>query len=68
MAASYRTKAGDVLDDVCLRHYGRNDMVLVTLAANKGLAAVGAVLPAGLLVVLPDAPALVAVATVRLWD
>jgi phage tail protein X len=68
MAVEYRVKAGDVLDDVCQRHYGRTDMLTAVLAANKGLAAMGPVMPAGLLINLPDAPVPVATASVRLWD
>lgn len=68
MAVEYRAKAGDVLDDVCRRHYGRNDMLTAVLTANKGLAAIGPVMPAGLLITLPDAPIPVATATLRLWD
>lgn len=67
MAVDYRTKDGDVLDDLCWRHYGRADMVVAVLEVNRGLAAKGAILPAGLLVSLPDAPAPVT-AAVRLWD
>ncbi|MFC7332736.1 tail protein X [Rhodocista pekingensis] len=64
----YRTSAGDVLDAVCLRHYGRVDVVPEVLAANPGLAAAGATLPAGRIVELPDLPPPPATARLRLWD
>jgi phage tail protein X len=58
MAATYQTKTGDVLDDVVNRFYGRQDggLVETVLEANRGLADYGAVLPAGLLIVMPDSP------------
>jgi phage tail protein X len=65
----YRTIEGDVLDQVCLRHYGRIGTVETVLDANPGLSAVGAVLPAGVEIELPalsDAESVVD--TVRLWD
>jgi phage tail protein X len=58
MAATYKTRTGDVLDDVVNRYYGRQDNGLVefVLEANRGLADYGATLPAGLSITLPDAP------------
>ena len=40
-----RTTDGDVLDEVCWRHYGREEAVPAVLAANPGLTAAHAVLP-----------------------
>jgi len=59
MAATYQTRTGDVLDDIVNRYYGRNDngTVELVLEANRGLADNGPVLPAGLTITLPDAPA-----------
>lgn len=68
MADDYIAKAGDVLDDVCLRHYGRVGVLDAVLAANRGLAAIGPVLPAGHKIRLPDPPTPVTAAIVRLWD
>ena len=51
-----RSREGDVLDELCWRHYGREDGVGAVLAANPGLAAVAPVLPAGVVIVLPDLP------------
>lgn len=65
---TYRTKDGDVLDWVCWRHYGREDAVVSVLEANRGLAALGPVLPAGIDVLLPDIDTQVESETVRLWD
>lgn len=68
--AQYRTKDGDVLDAICTRHYNGAKFDIVTVyEVNPGLADHGPVMPAGLIITLPDvddtpAPA----ATVRLWD
>lgn len=45
-----------MLDELCRRHYRREDAVPAVLAANPGLAAAAAVLPAGLEIELPDLP------------
>ncbi len=68
--ASYRTRDGDVIDAVCRRYYGRESgAVEAVLEANPGLAAVGSVLPAGMLIELPDLPRpLETIDTVKLWD
>lgn len=52
-----RSVDGDVLDELCWRHYGREDAVPAVLAANPGLAdAAGPVLEAGVSIVLPELP------------
>lgn len=51
------TTEGDVLDEICWRHYGREDAVPDVLAANPGLAASDPVLDAGVVVLLPELPA-----------
>lgn len=58
MAATYQTKTNDLLDDVVNRYYGRQDggLVEAVLEANRGLADYGPVLPAGLSIIMPDAP------------
>lgn len=66
----YRTKDGDVLDQVCAKHYGDAPYsVEEVLEANPGLAAHGPVLSSGILIELPavqetaqEKP------TIRLWD
>lgn len=67
---NYRTRDGDVLDLICHKHYGPNGWSLeAVLATNPGLAAKGAVLPAGLTIELPQATkAEVVSGGVRLWD
>ncbi|ODC01213.1 hypothetical protein A3197_01635 [Candidatus Thiodiazotropha endoloripes] len=65
----YRSVDGDVLDQVCLRHYGHVGTVEAVLDANPGLSAVGAVLPAGVEIELPKLPDSEAdIDVVRLWD
>ena len=68
--ASYRTKDGDVVDDVCRRFYGREaGAVEAVLAANPGLADLGPLLPAGTVIDLPDLPRpLETIPTVKLWN
>ena len=67
---TYRTSDGDVIDAVCRRYYGREaGAVEAVLEANPGLADLGPVLPAGVLVTLPDLPRpLETIPTVKLWD
>ncbi|MDV5384615.1 MULTISPECIES: tail protein X [Pseudomonas] len=70
MAEQKRTQQNDTVEALCWRHYGRTAGVAeAVLDANPGLASHGPVLPAGLLVTLPDiqtsAPER---PTVSLWD
>lgn len=67
---TYRTQAGDLLDDVCRRYYGsRTGAVEAVLEANPGLADRGPLLPAGVAILLPDLPAAASAADiVKLWD
>jgi phage tail protein X len=55
----YTTKAGDMLDAVVWNFYGRQDnrLVEITLEANRNLAELGPVLPAGIEITLPNVPA-----------
>lgn len=70
MAATYRTQDGDMLDDLCWRHYGRQSgAVEVVLEANRGLAELGPIYTTGTLIALPDlAPPAASAGPVRLWD
>jgi phage tail protein X len=70
MATTHRTGQGEMLDLICLRHYGpREGVVERVLDVNPGLADKGAVLPLGTLVQLPDLPVtLTTAATIKLWD
>ncbi|WP_432777780.1 tail protein X [Pseudomonas fortuita] len=55
MTAQLRTQQNDTVDALCWRHYGRTaGVVEAVLDANPGLASSGPVLPAGLLVNLPE--------------
>ena len=64
----YRTRDGDMLDDICLKYYQRTDVLPQVLAANPRLALMGAVLPAGVVINLPVIAAPKAEKEVRLWD
>ena len=65
----YRTREGDVLDEICWRYYGSESAVKAVLEANPRLADLGAVLPSGVLLELPDIPRPDRrIDTVRLWD
>lgn len=61
------TLEGDMVDRIAHDHYGRQDMLERVLGANPGLAAMGPVLPAGIEIVLPEAPPRPAPAPIRLW-
>jgi phage tail protein X len=65
----YRTKDGDMLDAICYKFYGRQaKAVEIVYEANRGLADVGPVFQAGLIIELPEIPAVDTVAAIRLWD
>lgn len=60
---------GDTLDMICARYYGRTCGVFeIVLAANPGLAELGAVLPHGAAVELPAVQSSPVAETVNLWD
>ncbi len=51
----YRTVKGDILDAICTEHYGLGAFDLAKVyAANMGLAQLGPVLPAGVMIELPE--------------
>lgn len=62
------TRDGDILDDIVWRHYGRHDVVPVVLEANQELSLQGPVLPAGMILVLPDVPVPADAPVIRLWS
>lgn len=66
----YRTKDGDVLDQLCAKHYGDAPWRIEdVLASNPGLALHGPVMRSGVLILLPVVEgAAEARATIRLWD
>lgn len=65
--AIYRTKDGDMIDEICKGHYGREDMTVAVYEANPGLAARGAVLPKGIDIILPDPEPQAPRQPIRLW-
>ncbi|MDH4585645.1 phage tail protein [Pseudomonas sp. BN415] len=69
MATTIATQ-GDTVDAICWRHYGRTAGVTeAVLEANPGLAELGAVIPHGTTIVLPDAaPQAEQRQVVNLWD
>ena len=68
--ATYRSRDGDVVDDICRHFYGREaGAVEAVLEANPGLAEKGPVLAADTVIELPDLPRpLETIPTVKLWD
>jgi phage tail protein X len=70
MPAAYTTIAGDTVDLIAWRYYGGLDgrQAEQLLAANPGLAELGAVLPAGVVIMLPDFAATATTQGVRLWS
>lgn len=66
---TYTTKTGDMLDKICWDYYGaRPGAYEQVMAANPGLSQRGPVLPAGLVLTLPELPAEENTTTVSLWD
>ena len=60
---------GDTPDAICVRYYGRTEGVVeAVLAANPGLAELGAVRPHGTAVELPDVQTAPVAETVNLWE
>ena len=67
--ATYLTRDGDRLDQICWRYYGRaGGAVEAVLEANPGLADSGPILDAGLRIELPDLELPETTEKVRLWD
>lgn len=70
MPFKYTTKAGDTVDFIAWKYYGRQDNRIVErlLDENPGLAGIGPILPQNLLITLPDLPVPAQQQGVRLWD
>ena len=71
MPTTLLTRDGDVLDAICAAHYGTENLsasVTRVLEANQGLADKGAVYPAGVRIILPDAVQQVTESPYNLWD
>ncbi len=65
----YRTNKGDMLDAICHKYYkARPRAMEEVLKANPGLAKVGALLPAGMVIELPDLGPAESKGKVSLWD
>jgi len=65
----YRCKDDDMLDAICFKYYGSQvGTSEAVLEANPGLAEYGPLLPAGLVIVLPNIEAPQTEQPVRLWD
>ncbi len=68
MATTCRTSDGDLLDTLCHQYYGHlNGSVEAVPDANQGLADEPQPFRAGVLIVLPELPA-VTEAALQLWD
>lgn len=54
---TYKTRDGDMVDDIVVRHYGAltPELLRQVFEANPGLADRGPMLPPGVAVTLPDA-------------
>ena len=64
-----RAQQGDTLDALVWRHYGRTaGVVEAVLSANPGIAELGAILPHGISVTLPDITPPPQKRMVQLWD
>ncbi len=71
MSQTYRTRQGDVVDEIAWKYYGTRDGRAVErlLEANPGLADYPERLPAGVIIAMPDLPTPAIGATkVKLWD
>lgn len=70
MSNQYATRDGDSVDYICWKHYGQQSgAVEAVYSANPGLADLGALLPAGIIIVLPElAKPAETVRVIRLWD
>lgn len=69
MSEHYRTKQGDVLDQLCYERYGNEHQVVSVLDANPGLADYPPTLPMGVSIYFPtiEKPSR-RVELVRLWN
>ena len=68
--AQYLTKAGDTLDEIAYRYYGHtnNKVVERILEVNFGISQYEALLPAGVLIELPEVKQSTETRKVKLWD
>lgn len=59
---------GDSIDSLCWRHLGSSSAVETVLESNRGLAALGPILPIGTPVDLPDQVAARENKIIQLWE
>ena len=64
---TYRTNDGDMIDAIAKAQLGSESHTPVVLAANPGLADLGPVYDAGLIITLPVVAAPVVSGQIRLW-
>lgn len=64
------TQQGDTVDDICWRYCGQSSgMIEQVLEANPGLVELGAILPTGTAIELPDMPQQHSTTPIlQLWD
>lgn len=67
MATIYRTSDGDILDLICYKFYGTENMAAVVLSANPNLSEFGPILRSNIEILLPELQVKSA-ETVSLWD
>ena len=65
---SYRTKEGDMVDEIAFSYYGTETMTLEILKANPFLGDYSDILPAGLLLALPEITPAPEISTIELWS
>lgn len=70
MTTKYTTREGDSVDYIAWKFYGAttNQVVESVLAANRGLADNGPILPAGLVITLPEITTPAKTQGIKLWD
>ena len=65
----YTSKDGDMVDEICWTHYGQQSGVVEQVyEANPGLAESGPILPAGLVICLPEINTEQENQQVQLWE
>lgn len=69
MSRRITTRQGDVVDQIALAFYGRTETATeAVLDANPHLADLPPVLPAGIVVTLPDLPTTPTKGRLKLWE
>lgn len=68
--AKYSTKDGDTLDEIAYRYYGNTNNLVVEniIEANFNITNYGPILPAGVLIELPEVEQSTEKQKVKLWD